>query len=145
MDERSKFLFGFIAMCIAVGLSLQITVLVMVFGHMPGLRRALPVEAIVGFVLLYWWIRRSKGRLPNPSKTEMAKAARNARNLGVFFIAAPMLGYLLRGSEYLALPYGLGFIIPIVPLMLAIYFLRLSARLRKASGGEATRRTTPEA
>jgi hypothetical protein len=145
MNERSKFLFGFFAVCIALAISLQITVLLMVFGHMPGLRRALPVEAIVAFVLLYWWIRRFKGRLPKPSQAEMTKAARNARNLGLFFVGAPMLAYLVRGSEYFALPYGLGFILPIVPLSLAIYYLRLSARLRNASDGEATPRTTPEA
>jgi uncharacterized iron-regulated membrane protein len=138
MDERKKYLFGFFAICIAFALTLQITVLLMVFAHLQWLSRVLPVEVLIAVVALFWWIRRFRGRLPKPSQTERRKAARNARNIAVFCIVAPALGYLSQGSDFFKLPYGIGFILPIIPLSLAVYYLRLSARLRKTSDDEPT-------
>jgi hypothetical protein len=142
VNEKSKFKAGFIATCVAAGLSVSATALVMVFAHMPGLRWALPAEACLAFGFLVWWIRRFRGRLPKPSGDESARAARSARNIGLFFIASPLLAYLANGREYFALPDKLGFFLPIVPLSLAVYFLRLSARLRRISA--APSRTVDE-
>ena len=52
------------------------------------------------------------------------------------FLTAPVLAYLLDGNELIHLPYGLGFLLPIFPLALAVYYLRLSARLAKLQGAD---------
>ena len=130
MDERRKYLFGFFAICIAFALSLQITILAMVFAHIQWLSKALPFEVIVAFVLLFWWIRRFRGRF-KLNQRQLTKAARSARNLGILYIAAPVLAYITQGSMLFSLPHGLGFWLPIIPLGLAVHYLRLSARLQE--------------
>jgi len=132
MDERRKYLFGFFAICIAFALSLQITILAMTFAHIQWLSKALPFEVIVAFVLLFWWIRRFRGRF-NLNQRQLTKAARSARNLGILYIGAPVLAYLTQGSTLISLPYGMGFWLPFIPLGLAVHYLRLSARLQEQS------------
>ena len=131
MDERKKYIFGFLAICVALAVTLQITAFLIAFRHING-RWALPIEVAVAFVLFYWWIRRSRGRF-KLNQRQLTKAARSARNLGLLYIVAPVLGYLTRGSELIALPHGLGFVLPIIPLALAVHYLRLSARLQRQS------------
>jgi hypothetical protein len=138
MNERKKYLIGFFAICLALAISLQITVLLLVFRHMNGARWAIPIEFVVAFALLFWWIRRFQGRF-KLNQTQLTKAARSARNLGLLYIVAPVLAYLTRGSELMALPHGLGFVLPIIPLSLAVHYLRLSARLQQQSNKSETR------
>ncbi len=137
MNERRNYLFGFFAICIAMALSLQITVLLMAFHHIPGLRWALPIELAIGVLLLYWWIRRFHGRI-KLNERQLNKGSRSARNLGILYIVAPVLAYLTQGSELISLPYGLGFWLPIIPLSLAVHYLRQSKRLNEqANNAEA--------
>jgi len=134
MNERRKYLIGFFAICGGLAVSLQITVFLMEFRQIGRARWALPVELVLAFVLLFWWIRRFRGRF-KPSQRQLTKGARSARNLGILYIVAPLLAYLTQGSQLIALPYGLGFWLPIIPLTLAVHYLRLSARLRRQANG----------
>jgi len=132
MDERRKYFFGFFAICIAFALSLQATVLAMEFAHIHWLSRVLPLELVIAFVALFWWIRRFRGRVML-NQRQLTKAARSTKNLGILYIVAPVLAYLTQGSTLISLPYGMGFWLPVIPLGLAVHYLRLSARLQEQS------------
>lgn len=136
MNVRTKFLTGLYAICLGGGA--LIAIISMSIPRHPA-TRWIPLVTFVTLVLpAYWWILRFRGRLPKPSSKQLSKTARSVRNLGIFFIVAPVLGYLTDGPELLALPYKLGFVIPLIPLSLAIYFLRISARLRREIGEPET-------
>jgi hypothetical protein len=134
MKLRTQFLSGLFTGCFFGTAVLAVTGLFI--ARVPALRWVLLAEWVAIFGFAYSWIRRFQGRLPKPTRKQESKVASSARNLGVFFIVAPVLGYIARGSELIALPYGLGFILPLIPLGLAVYCLRVSAQLRRNSGIE---------
>jgi hypothetical protein len=49
------------------------------------------------------------------------------------FFAVPVVAFMARGQDLTALPYGLGLVLPLLPIVIGVYFLRLSMKLGRAS------------
>jgi len=49
-----------------------------------------------------------------------------------------LLGLLTRGRQLLVIPYGLGFVAVLVPVLLGSYYMRASIKLKKSASGSET-------
>jgi Na+/H+ antiporter NhaD/arsenite permease-like protein len=98
---------------------------------MPVLRWAPLFLVAAYFVIVFWLFRHYRGRLPRPTQEQKLNAARSIRRLAWFFFAAPILGLLAGWQDIASLPHGVGFLIPLIPILLGAYYLRLSIKLSR--------------
>ena len=135
MNPRARFVLIFLGYCFVATIVLASTVLL--FPSRPQLGRAILVEwvaILAGGGLLFYRLRK---RLPPPRTVQNEKAARIAQRIGWFYLGALVVGLLVRGKEILwGLPHGLGFVLPLIPLVLGVYYLRLSNRLKSSVDGD---------
>jgi uncharacterized iron-regulated membrane protein len=134
MNTRTQFRLGFFGACIFASTIMMVSIFFV--PRWPTLRWIPLIALLALFGFGYWWFRRFRGRLPKPTKKQLSKAAKATKRLGLIYLIAPVLAYLLDGNELIHLPYGLGFLIPIFPLALAVHYLRLSARLAQQQGAD---------
>jgi drug/metabolite transporter (DMT)-like permease len=134
MNTRTQYLLGFFGACIFAS-TITMTSIFFV-PRWPTLRWIPLITFLALFIFVFWWIRRYRGRLPKPTRKQLSKAAKATKRLGLIYLIGPVLAYLLDGNELIHLPYGLGFLLPIFPLALAVHNLRLSARLARQQGSD---------
>jgi hypothetical protein len=131
MDPRMRYLVFFFGFCFLAVVVLASTALVLQSG--PQLARAVVAEWIVflvGGVLLFQRLRKT---LPAPSIDQKSKAAKSARMMGWLYLGGAGVGLLTNGQKLAPLPHGIGYVIPLIPVALGVYYLRLSAKLKSSS------------
>ena len=134
MNTRTQYVLGIFGACFFASTIMMVSVFFV--SRWPTLRWAPLIALLALFVFGFWWFRRFQGRLPKPTQKQLSKAAKATKRLGLIYLIAPVLAYLLYGNELIHLPYGLGFLLPIFPLALAAHYLRLSARLARQQGAD---------
>lgn len=131
MNPRTKYLVSFFGLCIASVILLMVIALQL--PKHPQLRWALLIVWLAAFVAMFLLIRYFRGRLPPPTNNQNLKGARAARRMAWIYLGGLVVGLFARGQELLGLPYGLGFLLPLIPIALATYYFRLSARLTRSA------------
>lgn len=138
MNVRARFTLIFCGICLLFVLLLYATILFL--PRVPVLRWAILVEWLAYFAGAIGVFQYYLKRLPR-STQDQSKAARAARRAAWLFFAAPLTAFIARGQELTALPYFLGFVLPLLPIVFGIYYLRLSIRLSRAQAAGAVAQT----
>jgi hypothetical protein len=131
MNPKTQFMLVAFGVCFVAVLMMAGTILLM--PRTPMLRWALLPELAIPFIAVYVFLRHYRNRFPPPTHDQRLKAVRSTRRLAWFFFVAPVVGFISRGRELAGLPYGLGFLLPLVPILIGVYYLRLSSRLNRNS------------
>ena len=139
MNARAEYLLAFFGICLAAVFLMMVTGLNL--NRLPILRWALLAEWAALFVAIFWLQRQFRGRLPRPTVDQTLKGARAARKLSLLYFAGLVIGVLTCGHQLLSFPYGVGFVGPLVAILLGTYYLRLSIKLNRAT--QETKETNP--
>jgi hypothetical protein len=127
MNERTKYLAGFFGACFLGAIVMMASVFYV--GKIPELRWVPLLVWLALFGFIFIWVRRFRGRLPKPTTKQLSRAAKANRRLGWIYLIGLIFGCITNGEEIIRLPHGIGFLIPIIPIALATYHFRQSARL----------------
>jgi hypothetical protein len=133
MHSRKQYLAVFYGCCVVYAIVLTTTLLALL--NSPTLlARVIILESFLFFVVLLSVFQYFRKRQSPSTSGQKSKAANNAQRVGWFFIAAPILGLLMNGKQTASVfPHGLGLLIPLIPLSIGIYYLRLAVRLKAAA------------
>ena len=131
MNVRTKFSLSFFGICLVFVSVMYLTVLQL--PHVPIVRWAILTEGLAYLAVAIGIFQMSLKRLPPAPRHQKSTAARSVRRAAWLFFAVPVVAFLARGQDLTALPYGLGLVLPLLPIVIGVYFLRLSMKLGRAS------------
>jgi hypothetical protein len=137
MNARIRLFAVFYGYCLIGVLTLATTVFFI--GSGPHLGQAILIEWIAILVGAIWIFKRLGRNLPPATTDQKARAARNAQRMGWIYLGGLVLGLLVDGKAILwGPPHGLGFLLPLIPISLSVYYLRLSARLKSSASMDSS-------
>lgn len=136
MNVRARFFWSFCGICLVFVFAMYVTVLQL--PPVPIVRAAILAEGLAYLVVAIGLFRIYVKRLPPTAQQQKSKTARSARRVAWLFFAAPVFAFLARGQQLSALPYRLGLVLALFPVILGVYFMNLSMKLGRAHAETGT-------
>ena len=136
MNIRTRFQLVFFGA--AFGFVLLMAISIRQLPRMQFLRWVIIIEWVAYFVVVWLILRHYRHRLPPLTQTQRSKAARSARRMAWICFGGLILGLITNGRELADLPHGLGYAIPLIPILLGAHYLRLSNRLGRTVSASDT-------
>jgi hypothetical protein len=93
---------------------------------------------VVACAGIYWLRRHYRNRLPAPTPEQWQRAIKANRRLAWIYLGGLAFGLIAGGKELFALPHGVGFLLPLIPIGLATLHLRNAAKLSRKASEAAT-------
>jgi hypothetical protein len=132
MNVRARFMAGFFAICIACSMVSMASILLL--PQEPMMRWVPAASFIAAFAGVYLLLRHYRSRLPAPTTEQRLRAIRANRRLAWIYLGGLAFGLISEGKELFAIPHGVGFLLPLIPIGLAAIHFRNAAQLsRKAT------------
>jgi len=131
MNVRTKYILAILGIPILSGLVMLASV--WYTPQYPALSFVPLVVLLGSFVAVVWVVRRFQGQLPSATAEEKQTAVRAHRRLAWIYIAGLLLGVATEIRDLLALPHGLGYLLPLIPIGLAARHFRIAAMLNRGA------------
>jgi hypothetical protein len=132
MNTRARFMAGFFAICITCSMVSMASILLL--QREPMMRWVPAASFVAAFVGVYLLLKHYRSRLPAPTTEQRIRAIKANRRLAWIYLGGLAFGLISEGKELFAIPHGVGLLLPLIPIGLAMIHFRNAAQLsRKAT------------